>query len=445
MNNFQLCQGHLKHFCASVFVSALITGCGGGGGGDTHTDQFDAAAAASSSAGAATDVVASSAASTKSSAALNSSSSSSQMATDTSNSPDAAPPQAPYIFIATDQSTNMVTIQWTASDDDVGVVRYKIYRDQVQIDTADGFDSSYTDYTVTGNKTYTYGISAGDAAGNWSQLKVTTAQTLAKSVSSSSATQQPTSSMSSAASFTSAPVSSTASNSSQTSSAKSISSAIANSTASKASSSNSSSSLTISSSASTMSSANSSQASSSAASLGDTTAPSAPGSINNDIASYDRGDISWAAATDNVAVTQYTLYRDSLVLAVLDGNTLNFSDTSVSASQQYQYEVAAGDAADNWSAKKSILVTTPAVVSATDLSWNHPDHRENLDTLAPTDIGGYEIRYKRPSERSYTYVTLLGNKTTSFSVVSLSGDTNFEIACFDVDGRVGEFAAIALK
>ena len=134
-----------------------------------------------------------------------------------------------------------------------------------------------------------------------------------------------------------------------------------------------------------------------------------------------------------------------MVLAVLDGNASSYSDTSVSASQQYQYEVAAGDAAGNWSAKKSILVTTPAVVSATDLVWVHPDHRENLDTLDPANIGGYEIRYKRPSERSYTYVTVLGNRTTSFSVAGLSGDASFEIACFDLDGLLGEFAAIALK
>src|SRR5262249_50598665 len=53
---------------------------------------------------------------------------------------------------------------WTASTDNVGVAGYKIYRNGTQVGTATG--TTYTDTGLGSSTSYTYTVSAYDAAGN---------------------------------------------------------------------------------------------------------------------------------------------------------------------------------------------------------------------------------------------------------------------------------------
>ncbi|MBC8059522.1 MAG: S-layer homology domain-containing protein, partial [Clostridiaceae bacterium] len=60
------------------------------------------------------------------------------------------------------------TLIWTPANDYVGVERYKILKDEVEIGTVSG---SILTYNVTGliaNSTYNFKVEAGDTAGNWS-------------------------------------------------------------------------------------------------------------------------------------------------------------------------------------------------------------------------------------------------------------------------------------
>ena len=75
-----------------------------------------------------------------------------------------APSAAGSLTATAIQSPAQVTLSWTAATDDVGVAGYRVYRDGVVVgDTA---ETTYTDLTVTGPVTYTYTVSAYDAAGN---------------------------------------------------------------------------------------------------------------------------------------------------------------------------------------------------------------------------------------------------------------------------------------
>ena len=58
----------------------------------------------------------------------------------------------------------------------------------------------------------------------------------------------------------------------------------------------------------------------------------------------DHVDLTWDAATDNVGVTEYRVYRDGDLLATL-GATTSHTDTTV-APGPHSYEVKAADAAD---------------------------------------------------------------------------------------------------
>ncbi|MNU66754.1 Alpha-amylase precursor [compost metagenome] len=91
--------------------------------------------------------------------------------------PDAATPtdQAPTVptnVQGTVVGTTSVTLNWTASTDDKGVVKYEIYRDSVLI--GESTSTTYTDAAVVANKSYSYTIKAVDTSGQKSAYSAPT-------------------------------------------------------------------------------------------------------------------------------------------------------------------------------------------------------------------------------------------------------------------------------
>jgi hypothetical protein len=154
-------------------------------------------------------------------------------------------------------------------------------------------------------------------------------------------------------------------------------------------------------------------------------------------------DISWSAATDNIGVTAYKVYRDGALLSTLSSSTQNYSDKTVSPNMSYWYGVSAGDAAGNWSAQKLLSITTPTslVSGNVNLKWLPPTQRENGVKLTALEIGGYEIRYRTLAENTYKYVSVAGDLTQT-SINNLVGDYIFEIAVFDTNGLYSNFVTI---
>ncbi len=97
----------------------------------------------------------------------------------------------------------------------------------------------------------------------------------------------------------------------------------------------------------------------------DTQAPSVPAGLTANAPSATQVNLAWQAATDNVGVTGYTIYRDNVALTTVSGSSLTYSDATVSPSTTYNYTVDAFDAAGNHSAQSSpASVTTPALPSS---------------------------------------------------------------------------------
>lgn len=88
----------------------------------------------------------------------------------------------------------------------------------------------------------------------------------------------------------------------------------------------------------------------------DTTDPSVPTGLTATAVSTSQIDLAWSASTDNVAVTGYNIYRDSVFLTTSAGTT--YSDTGLSANTTYSYTVSATDAASNESAESSSASAT---------------------------------------------------------------------------------------
>src|SRR5207237_1358774 len=92
----------------------------------------------------------------------------------------------------------------------------------------------------------------------------------------------------------------------------------------------------------------------------DDIAPTVPGNLVGSAASNTSVALSWNAATDNVGVAGYDVYRDTLLLAARGPSPLSFTDT-VLAGSTHTYTVDAFDAAGTHSAQSSgLTVTTPS-------------------------------------------------------------------------------------
>jgi chitodextrinase len=81
-------------------------------------------------------------------------------------SSDTSPPTAPASLTATATGATTVSLSWTASTDNVGVTGYTISRGGTAIGTVPGSTTTFSDTGLTPGTTYTYQVTASDAAGN---------------------------------------------------------------------------------------------------------------------------------------------------------------------------------------------------------------------------------------------------------------------------------------
>ena len=92
------------------------------------------------------------------------------------NEVDATPPSVPGALTATSPAQRgQVNLSWNASTDNVGVTGYRIYRNGQFLTSPTGTGTSFTDLTVAPASTYTYQVTAIDAAGNESAQQTTAA------------------------------------------------------------------------------------------------------------------------------------------------------------------------------------------------------------------------------------------------------------------------------
>jgi hypothetical protein len=97
---------------------------------------------------------------------------------------------------------------------------------------------------------------------------------------------------------------------------------------------------------------------------GDTTPPSAPPNLRVGSRTQTQIVVAWDAANDNVAVTNYRVYRDGNLIgqgAGSSGGFLNqWTDNNRACGTTYQYGVEAQDAAGNTSARSALTAATLA-------------------------------------------------------------------------------------
>jgi len=173
----------------------------------------------------------------------------------------------------------------------------------------------------------------------------------------------------------------------------------------------------------------------------DAVAPSTPTGLAAAVMSPSQIDLSWNAASDNVGVVGYNVYRGGVQIAAL-GVVTTFQNTGLVASTTYSYAVRARDGAGNMSAPSSSAnATTPAQPDTTapstpmGLSASAVSSSQiNLSWTAATDnvgVTGYNVF------RGGVQIATLGSVTT-FQNSGLTASTTYSytVQAFDSAGNV---------
>jgi chitodextrinase len=93
----------------------------------------------------------------------------------------------------------------------------------------------------------------------------------------------------------------------------------------------------------------------------DTQPPTTPANLHATSVAATNVSLAWNAATDNVAVTGYTVYRNGAAVGTTASSTLTYTDTAAAPNTTYGYTVDAFDGAGNHSPPSpAATVTTPA-------------------------------------------------------------------------------------
>jgi PKD repeat protein len=166
----------------------------------------------------------------------------------------------------------------------------------------------------------------------------------------------------------------------------------------------------------------------------DSTNPTTPQGLSAQVAAGNVA-LSWNAASDDIGVTGYEIYRNGVLFDTV-GNVTSYTDTTAAIETQYQYVVKALDARGNRSGASntaSILVpdttkpTAPSALAAQVAS----QIRVDLSWTASTDNVGvtkYEIY------RNGLFIAQVGNVTT-FADTTVQAETPYQYVVRALDAR----------
>ncbi|MDQ6529962.1 endonuclease [Flavobacterium sp. LHD-85] len=171
---------------------------------------------------------------------------------------------------------------------------------------------------------------------------------------------------------------------------------------------------------------------------GDTQAPTAPTSLASTSKTATSISLSWTASTDNVAVTGYDIYANSILKTTVSGTTATI--TGLTASTAYSIYVKAKDAAGNASASSntiSVTTNSSGTGTATDLlfseyiegSGNNKALEIANNTGASVNLSAYTIKKQTNGAGSWsTGLALSGTLATGSKFVIVN--SSMSSSCF---------------
>ncbi|MGW2386307.1 glycoside hydrolase family 6 protein [Streptomyces sp. NPDC001658] len=197
---------------------------------------------------------------------------------------------------------------------------------------------------------------------------------------------------------------------------------------------------------------------------GDTTAPTAPTGLQATAKTASSVSLSWTAATDNVGVSGYDVYRNGTRVGSPAAGT-TYTDTGLSAATAYSYTVRARDAAGNVSpASAALSVTTetggggPDPAGGLKVAYKNNDSSATDNAIRPglritntgsaaVDLTGVTARYYFTRDggsstvNAYCDYAAVGCSNVKLRVVPLSTPVAGADAYLEVGFSAGSLAA----
>ncbi|WP_436245527.1 fibronectin type III domain-containing protein [Paenibacillus sp. LjRoot56] len=184
----------------------------------------------------------------------------------------------------------------------------------------------------------------------------------------------------------------------------------------------------------------------------DTVAPSAPTNLHAVGQTAGSVDLAWNASTDNIGVTGYNVYKDTVLVGTVTG--LTFTASGLIAANSYTFTVKAVDAAGNVSPASQAYVTndTQAPTAPTNLAASDIKMKSVTLTWDPsTDNGGvtgYEINdgtklVATVTGVTYTVTGLEAYSGYTFTVKARDGSGNLSPASNPVDVLTSSYYDVA--
>jgi len=167
--------------------------------------------------------------------------------------------------------------------------------------------------------------------------------------------------------------------------------------------------------------------------IADTTPPSTPSILSAVANSSTQATISWEAATDNIGVTGYNVYRDGILISTT--TSLSYVDSGLTPSTAYSYAVQAVDGAGNVSALSSATSVTTEAESTTNNGTAQLSWKKNPES----DLSHYVVHYGTTSQ-VYAQIIPVGLTETpgapSYTITGLaSGTYYFTVRAVDTSGN----------
>ena len=185
----------------------------------------------------------------------------------------------------------------------------------------------------------------------------------------------------------------------------------------------------------------------------DTSAPTQPSGLNATAASSTQINLTWNAATDNVAVTGYRIYRcqgtctPSIAIANVTSGT-SYNNIGLSSSTQYTYSVSAYDSRGNEGAKSTTDSATTQAADTTAPVRSSGSPSSNLSSgttstnISLTTNEAATCKYGTVSGIAYASIAntfaVTGSTSHSQLVTGLTNGTtyNYYVRCNDTAGNV---------
>ena len=351
-------------------------------------------------------------------AAGNTSANSNTVNITTLSGPDTQAPTAPTNLAASNLTQSSLTLSWTAATDNIGVTGYDIYQDGIKVNSSLITTTTYNITGLTVLTAYQFYITASDAAGNTSvnsaAINVTTPDTQAPTAPtglvSSNLTQSSVTLLWTASTdniavsgydvyrngikLNTTPIAATTYDIAGLNAATAYQFYV-NAKDAAGNTSVNSNTITV--------------------TTPDTQAPTTPANLTASGITQTSLSLSWSAATDNVAVTGYDVYRNGTKINTSVVTATTYAVTGLTASTSYIFYVQARDAAGNLSANSNTInVTTSAV--PTTCSGNGAINFQRWNNITGTTVANLT------SNANYPNTPTTSGTYTTFEAPSNSGD-----------------------